>query len=42
MGTVLSDLSAAMAAMVDLAGESIVRVEGRRGRPASGIVWSVD
>lgn len=40
MGTVLSDLSAAMAAMVDLAGASIVRVEGRRGRAASGIVWS--
>ena len=42
VGTVLSDLSAAMAAMVDLAGESIVRVEGRRGLPASGIVWSAD
>lgn len=42
MGTVLSDLSAAMAAMVDLAGGSMVRVEGRRGRPASGIVWSAD
>jgi len=42
MGTVLSDLSAAMAAMVDLAGTSVVRVEGRRGRPASGIVWSPD
>ena len=42
MGTVLSDLSAAMAAMVDLAGASVVRVEGRRGRPASGIVWSPD
>ncbi len=40
MGTVLSELSAAMAALVELAGESIVRVEGRRGRPASGIVWS--
>ena len=42
MGTVLSDLSAAMAGLVDLAGASVVRVEGRRGRPASGIVWSPD
>ena len=42
MSNVLSDLSAAMAAMVELAGAAVVRVEGRRGVPASGIVWSGD
>lgn len=42
MGTVLSELSGAMAALVELAGASLVRVEGRRGLPASGIVWSAD
>lgn len=42
MATVLSDLSAAMAALVETAGASIVRVEARRGVAATGIVWSAD
>jgi S1-C subfamily serine protease len=42
MSNALSELSAAMAAMVELAGASVVRVEGRRGVSASGIVWSED
>jgi S1-C subfamily serine protease len=42
MNTVLSDLSAAMAARVELAGSAVVRVNGRRGVPASGIIWSGD
>jgi S1-C subfamily serine protease len=39
---VLSDLSAALAAAVEAAGPSIVRVEARDHVPASGIVWSAD
>lgn len=31
-----------LAAAVDTAGGSVVRVEGRRGRPASGTVWASD
>lgn len=42
MTEVLSDLSDALAATVASAGQSIVRVEGRRRLPASGIVWSAD
>jgi len=42
MSTVLSDLSTAMAAMIDLAGAAVVRVNGRRGVPGSGIIWSGD
>ncbi len=40
MSTVLSDLSTAMAAMVELAEAAVVRVNGRRGVPGSGIIWS--
>lgn len=42
MVTILSDLSAAMAALVETAEASIVRVEGRRGVAATGIVWSAE
>ena len=42
MTEVLSNLSDALAATVASAGQSIVRVEGRRRLPASGIVWSAD
>lgn len=37
-----SDISNALADVVEKAGESVVRVEGRRRIPASGIVWSAD
>jgi S1-C subfamily serine protease len=39
---VLADLSEALAAAVELGGQSVVRVEGRRRLPASGIIWSTD
>jgi S1-C subfamily serine protease len=39
---VLASLSDALASAVETAGPSIVRVEGRRRLPASGIVWSAD
>lgn len=39
---ILSDLSTALAAAVEFAGASIVRVEARPRLPASGIVWSSD
>ena len=42
MSEVLSNLSEALAAAVETAGPSIVRVEARRRLPASGIVWSAD
>jgi S1-C subfamily serine protease len=42
MSDVLSNLSSALAGAVDAAGRSVVRVEGRRRLPASGIVWSAD
>jgi S1-C subfamily serine protease len=42
MSEVLSNLSNALAAAVETAGKSAVRVEGRRRLPASGIVWSAD
>jgi S1-C subfamily serine protease len=42
MAQALQDLSKAMADAVEAAGKSIVRVEGRRRMPASGIVWSAD
>jgi S1-C subfamily serine protease len=38
----LEDLSNALAAAVEVGGRSVVRVEGRRRLPASGIVWSED
>lgn len=40
--TVLADLSDALAVTVANAGPGVVRVEGRRRLPASGIVWSAD
>lgn len=42
MSQVLSELSNQLAAAVEAAGPSIVRVEGRRRLPATGIVWSAD
>ncbi len=42
MGSVLSDLSAALAEVVASTGASVLRVEGRRRQPASGIGWSAD
>ena len=42
MSEVLTNLSNALAATVEIAGPSIVRVEARRRLPASGIVWSAD
>ena len=42
MSEVLRNLSDAMAATVEVAGASVVRVEARRRLPASGIVWSSD
>jgi S1-C subfamily serine protease len=42
MGEFLSDLSQALAGTVAAAGQGVVRVEGRRRLPASGIVWPVD
>lgn len=42
MAEVLSSLSDALAGVVDTVGQSVVRVEGRRRHPASGIVWSAE
>lgn len=42
MADVLQNLSNDLAAAVEQAGQSIVRVEGRRRMAASGIVWSAD
>ena len=42
MSNVLQTLSNDLAATVDAAGAGIVRVEGRRRMPASGIVWAAD
>ena len=42
MSNSLLEISGAMAAAVKTAAPSIVRVEGRRRLPASGIVWSND
>src|SRR4030088_799590 len=39
MGT-LSDLSHDIADLVGRLGPSVVRGDGRRGRPASGIIWA--
>jgi S1-C subfamily serine protease len=38
----LSNLSDALAGIVETAGQSVVRVEARRRLPASGVVWSSD
>lgn len=40
--SVLAELSNGLAAVVKSAGPSVVRVEGRRRLPATGIVWSTD
>ncbi len=40
MPSVIENMSNEMAKMVELAGPAVVRVEGRRRMPASGIVWS--
>jgi S1-C subfamily serine protease len=42
MSEFLSELSTAMAGVVESAGRSVVRVEGRRRLAASGIIWSDD
>lgn len=42
MAEVLSSLSDALAGAVEKSGQSVVRIEGRRRHPASGIVWSED
>jgi S1-C subfamily serine protease len=42
MTNVLTDLSAALAQTVADAGAAVVRVEGRRRIPATGIVWTAD
>ena len=36
----LSDLSGEIAELVGRLGASVVRIDGRRGRPASGIIWA--
>ncbi|MGH2619968.1 MAG: S1C family serine protease [Anaerolineales bacterium] len=40
MPSVIENMSNELAKMVELAGPAVVRVEGRRRMPASGIVWS--
>ena len=40
--SVLEQLSNDMAGAVERAGRGIVRVNGRRRLPATGVVWSVD
>ncbi len=42
MTEVLTNLSNALADVVAAAGASVVRVEGRRRLPATGVVWSAD
>jgi S1-C subfamily serine protease len=42
MSETLTNLSSAMAGLVEAAGPSIVRVEARRRLPASGVVFSAD
>lgn len=42
MSDFLSNLSHAMAGVVESAGRSVVRIEGRRRLAASGIVWAAD
>src|SRR3990172_11458040 len=38
----LQSMSQALADAVESVGRSVVRVEARRGRPGSGLVWSAD
>lgn len=42
MSALATDLSAAAAAAVETAGRSVLRIEGRRRGPSSGIAWSAD
>jgi S1-C subfamily serine protease len=42
MSALATDLSVAAAAAVEAAGKSVLRVEGRRRGPSSGIAWSAD
>jgi S1-C subfamily serine protease len=42
MASVVEGISNELAGMVEAAGPAVVRVEGRRRLPASGIVWSDD
>jgi len=42
MANALQSLSQSLADTIEASGKSIVRVEGRRRQPASGIVWSAD
>ncbi len=42
MSTVFQSLSDAAAGIVESAGQSLVRVEGRQRMPASGVLWSAD
>ncbi|MGB3713565.1 MAG: trypsin-like peptidase domain-containing protein [Candidatus Promineifilaceae bacterium] len=42
MASMLDELSEALAKNVESTGPSVVRVEGRRRLPASGVVWSED
>jgi S1-C subfamily serine protease len=42
MAEILASLSEALADVVESAGKSVVRIEGRRRQTASGIVWSAD
>lgn len=42
MSTVLASLSDGLAAAVEIAGQSVVRVDARQRMSASGIVWSAD
>jgi len=42
MPRTLLQLSEDLAAIVDLGGRSVLRIEGRRGRPSSGVAWSTD
>lgn len=42
MASVIENMSNELAKVVELAGPAVVRVEGRRRMPASGIVWSKD
>src|SRR5579859_8144476 len=42
MSDVLNSVSNALADTVEAAGNSVVRIEGRRRLPSTGIVWSND
>ena len=42
MSAIGTDLSAAAAAAVETAGQAVLRVEGRRRGPSSGVAWSAD